>query len=280
MFSTGRSINDKEVSLDSEKTNCFLSDPSGMTAHSSAMPVLSREQLREQEVHKVCPGIAKQPRQPSQVVPTVFSPAKHLAPRQPSSNPRNGQGGERYSSALVVLPVQKNVFRGEKQFNSFEKWAHEWHPQGTFIPLFGNSGVYSPIRQILPLLAAHFFFFKLLCYLIPVMHKTHSKYWIITVLTPKAFSSYCNSPTKPRQELEAPSWSIKHQCPSSQVERFMSWNEDRNEVALQMPTCSSSQAWRCLSEEKSETRATEELAPALLFFDEDHLFFYKDRALR
>lgn len=48
MFSTGRSVNDKEVSRDLEKTNHFLSDPLGMTAHSSAMIVLRTEQLQQQ----------------------------------------------------------------------------------------------------------------------------------------------------------------------------------------------------------------------------------------
>ena len=50
------------------------------------------------------------------------------------------------------------------------------------------------------------------------------------------------------------------------TERFMSGNEDGNdEMALQMPTCSSSQAWRCLFE-KCENWAIEELAPALCYF--------------
>lgn len=64
MFSTGRSINDKEVSLDSEKTNCFRSDPSGMTLHSSAMNVLRREQLQKRELYKICHGVVEQQRQP------------------------------------------------------------------------------------------------------------------------------------------------------------------------------------------------------------------------
>ena len=82
MFSTGRLINVKEVSLDSEKTNCFLSDPSGMTARSSAMNVLRKEQLQQRGGLQDVPWHRRVARTPiAQLRQMAFSPAKPLAPR-------------------------------------------------------------------------------------------------------------------------------------------------------------------------------------------------------
>lgn len=129
MFSTGRSINDKEVSLDSEKTNHFLSDPSGMTAHSSAMNVLRREQLQQWGGLQDLPWHQRATTAIlqwwCQWLSLQLKPWLHVSHSQNPATRRE----EKSTDLLwwVFLPVQTNIFR-EKQFNSFGKRICECHP--------------------------------------------------------------------------------------------------------------------------------------------------------
>lgn len=161
MFSTRRCINEKEVSLDSQKTNCFLSDPWGMTSHSSAMSVLRREWLQQQGCLQDLLRHHGAAITATAAVPMPFSPAQPwLCVRHPQ-NPATSR--EERSAGLLWWFLQNKTRFSEKKRNSaalgseHTSTIHKGNPL-----LFGELGAYSPDRQIPSLLQAFVFFSTLL----------------------------------------------------------------------------------------------------------------------